>query len=488
MKLPSGSSVNNIHMVAICGTAMGALAGMLVERGYNVTGSDEGIYPPMCDYLRDLGIDIMPGFKPENLDVNPDLVIIGNTVKKINPEAQAMVERGLPYIHLPRAIREFFIRDRHSIVISGTHGKTTTTSLTTWVFETAGLNPGFLVGGVMKNFNSNAKPGTGNYFIIEGDEYDSAYFDKVPKCWHYIPQTAVITSVEFDHGDIYRDIDHVKDAFGKFASIVPVDGLLLVCSDYPHVFDVIKQAACRVLTYGFNENSDIRITDLELNERGGSFKITMPCGEVHSFNTPMWGKHNASNAAAAAAVGLYHEISRQQIQEAFNTFTGIKRRQEIIFDSRDIIVIDDFAHHPTKVRETVKAVRNRFKDRRVISIFEPRTNTSRRKFFQDLYPDSFDGSSLVIVAGVFNSQQIEQTEPDNIFDPVKLVNDINDRNIKALYVPGVDRIVKYLGETVEPGDVILIMSNGGFDGIYKKLPDTLRAKFNLDKNSQLCSL
>jgi UDP-N-acetylmuramate: L-alanyl-gamma-D-glutamyl-meso-diaminopimelate ligase len=486
MNLPAGRDIKNIHMTAICGTAMGALAGMLIESGYNVTGSDEGIYPPMCDYLRNLGIDIMPGFKPENLDVNPDLVIIGNTVKKINPEAQTVVERGIPYIHLPQAIREFFIRDRHSVVISGTHGKTTTTSLTTWVFETAGKQPGFLVGGVMKNYNSNAKSGAGDYFIIEGDEYDSAYFDKVPKCWHYLPQTAAITSVEFDHGDIYKDIDHVKEAFGKFASIVPVDGLLIACADFPHVFDVIKQASCRVLTYGFNENADVRIENLVLNEKGGKFNLVMPGGETFEFKTPMWGRHNASNAAVAAITGLHHGIPQYQIQKAFDTFSGIKRRQEVIYDNHDIIVIDDFAHHPTKVRETVKAVRNRFPERRVISVFEPRTNTSRRKFFQDLYPESFHGSDLVIVAGVFNPQQIQQTEPDNIMDPVKLVEDINSQSVNALYLPDTDRIVSHLGGIVQSKDVILIMSNGGFNGIYRKLPEAISNKMGAGKNSQLC--
>jgi UDP-N-acetylmuramate: L-alanyl-gamma-D-glutamyl-meso-diaminopimelate ligase len=486
MNLPVDRNIKNIHMIAICGTAMGALAGMLIERGYSVTGSDEGIYPPMCDYLRALGIDIMPGFKSENLDVNPDLVIVGNTVKRINPEAQAVVERGIPYMHLPQAIREFFIRDRHSVVIAGTHGKTTTTSLTTWVFETAGRNPGFLVGGVMKNFNSNAKAGAGDYFIIEGDEYDSAYFDKVPKCWHYLPQTAAITSVEFDHGDIYRDIDHVKEAFGKFASIIPVDGLLIACADFPHVFDVIKQASCRVLTYGFNENADIQIRDLVLNEKGGKFRIVMPDEIAYEFHTPMWGRHNASNAVVAAITGLHHGIPQHQIQEAFNTFTGIKRRQEVIYDKHDILIIDDFAHHPTKVRETVKAVRSRFPQRRVISVFEPRTNTSRRKFFQDLYPESFQGSDLVIVAGVFNTQQLQQNEPDNIMDPVKLVADINNQAVNAVYIPNTDRIVSHLGDTVQPGDVILIMSNGGFDGIYKKLPDVINSKLCTGRDSQLC--
>ncbi|MFP4497328.1 MAG: UDP-N-acetylmuramate--L-alanine ligase [Vulcanimicrobiota bacterium] len=469
--MANNNEVKHIHITAICGTAMGALAAMLLKQGYKVTGSDQGVYPPMSTYLGSLGIEIMEGFKPENLDVNPDLVIVGNTVKRTNLEACEIMKRGIPYMHLPAAIAEFFIKDRHSIVVGGTHGKTTTTSLAAWVFEKAGKDPGFMVGGILKNFNSNSKVGNGNYFIIEGDEYDSAYFDKVPKFWHYKPQTAVLTSVEFDHGDIYKDLDHVKSAFEKFVSIIPQNGLLVACADYSNVLEVIEKAQCRVLTYGYNSDADVRICNLELNETGASFTLCRNGEENLTFNIPLWGAHNASNAAAVAIVALHHGIEPGIIQDGFNTFRGIKRRQEIIFEINNTIIIDDFAHHPTKVRETVKAVKARFKERKLICIYEPRTNTSRRNFFQEQYPESFPGADQVIVAGVYNSSQIA---PDELMNPDKLANDIKTRGIDACHISQVDEIISFINQKIKGGEIILIMSNGGFGNIYKKLPSSLK--------------
>ncbi|MCD4783377.1 MAG: UDP-N-acetylmuramate--L-alanine ligase [Candidatus Eremiobacteraeota bacterium] len=464
------NDVKHIHLIAICGTAMGALAGMLKKKGFRITGSDEGVYPPMSDYLRDLGIEVMEGFRSENLDVNPDLVIVGNTVKRINPEAQEMVRRNIPHIHLPGALSEYFLKLGHPIVISGTHGKTTTTALCAWVLESAGLDPGFLVGGTLKNFNSNAKVGEGKFFAIEGDEYDSAYYDKVPKFYHYRPKTGVITSVEFDHGDIYKDIDHIKSVFTNFANLIPHDGYLVACADFPHVLDVIKPAKCEIVTYGLTQNADIRIRDLELDENGAKFSLFRKDEKISDFRSPLWGSHNASNAAAVAIVCLRHGLSIAQIQEGFDTFQGVKRRQEILAVVNDIIMIDDFAHHPTKVRETVKAVRARYPDRRLFCVYEPRTNTSRRNFFQDVYPISFYGADFVLIAPVYHSDQIEK---DSLMDPGKLAGDIRKKGIEAHHLAGVDDIIEFLAENTKSGDVILIMSNGGFGGIYKKLPQRL---------------
>lgn len=467
------NDVKHIHLIAICGTAMGALAGMLKKKGFRITGSDEGVYPPMSDYLRDLGIEIMEGFRSENLNENPDLIIVGNTVKRINPEAQEMVRRNIPHTHLPGALSEYLLKPKHPIVIAGTHGKTTTTALCAWVLESAGLDPGFLVGGTLKNFNSNAKVGDGKFFVIEGDEYDSAYYDKVPKFYHYLPKTGVITSVEFDHGDIYRDIDHIKSAFINFVKLIPSEGYLVACADFPHVSDVIKPAKCEVVTYGLTENADIRIRNIELDENGAKFSLFRKDKKISDFRTPLWGRHNAENAAAVAIVCLRHGLSTGQIQKGFDTFQGVKRRQEILAVVNDVIVIDDFAHHPTKVRETVKAVRARYPDRRLFSVYEPRTNTSRRNFFQDVYPTSFDGSDFALIAPVYHPDQIEK---DRLMDAGKLAGDIRKRGVEAYNLDGVDEIIEFLVKNTKPGDVILIMSNGGFGGIYKKLPQRLARK------------
>jgi len=465
--------VKHIHLIAICGTAMGALAGMLKKKSFKITGSDEGVYPPMSDYLRDLGIEIMEGFSPGNLDVNPDLIIVGNTVKRTNPEAQEMVRRNIPYIHLPKALSEYFLKPKHPIVIAGTHGKTTTTALCAWVLESAKIDPGFLVGGILKNYNSNAKVGEGEFFVIEGDEYDSAYYDKVPKFYHYKPKTGIITSVEFDHGDIYRDIEHIKSAFTNFVKLIPTDGFLVACADFPHVHDVIKLAKCEVVTYGFHEGADIRLIDVKLDENGGKFSLFRKGRKISHFHTPLWGRHNVENAAAVAITCLHHGLSIKEIQTGFDTFQGVKRRQEILAIVDDIIIIDDFAHHPTKVRETVRAVRARYPGRRLFSVYEPRTNTSRRNFFQDVYPKSFDGSDFVLIAPVYHPHQIEK---EKLMNPAKLAEDIGKRGIEAHHLENVNEIIEYLVKNTKSGDVILIMSNGGFGGIYKKLPRNLTMK------------
>lgn len=464
------SNVKHIHLIAVCGTAMGALAGMLKRKGFRVTGSDEGVYPPMSTHLEELGIEIMAGFSPRNLDSNPDLVIVGNTVKRINPEAQELERRGIPYMHLPAALSEYFLKPKHPVVIAGTHGKTTTTALCAWVLASAGMDPGFLAGGILKNYNSNARYGRGDFFVIEGDEYDSSYFDKVPKFYHYRPHTAAITSVEFDHGDIYRDIDHVKEAFTNFVKLIPSDGFLMACADFPHAMDVIEPAVCKVIKYGYSKDADYLIEDVELGEDGSSFTISQNGKRIAGLKTPLWGMHNVANSTAVAGICLHHGLSVEQIQEGFDTFLGVKRRQEIISKENDIIIIDDFAHHPTKVRETVKAVRGRFPDRRIFSVYEPRTNTSRRDFFQDTYPDSFPGSDFVLIAPVYHPGQIE---PGRVMNQEKLAEDIRARGIEAHAMPGVSEIIDFMAEKTLPGDVILIMSNGGFDGIYEKLPRRL---------------
>ncbi len=468
-KLEVKPIMKKIHLIGICGTAMGALAYLLKEKGYEVKGSDSGIYPPMSDFLRKHNIEIMEGYLPHHLDYDPDLVVIGNAIRRSNPEAMEVEKRGIPKMHLPKVLHDFFLRDKHSVVISGTHGKTTTTSLCGWVLHYAGLDPSILSGGIMKNFESNAKWGEGKFFVIEGDEYDSAYFDKVPKFWYYRPKTAIITSVEFDHGDIYRDIQHIKEAFSKFVSLIPKDGFLIACGDYPHIADIINKAQCQKVTYGFKEGVDFQIKEVIQKDPYTTHILVEGRGEKYSLKSPLWGRHNASNVVASMLMALHHGIF-SKFQKALMEFQGVKRRQEIIYHKNGIVIIDDFAHHPTKVKETVKAIRLRFPKKRLISVYEPRTNTSRRKFFQNLYPKAFNGSDVVIVAPVYNASQIPEEER---MDVTKLVEDIKKEGIEAYTFSNVDKIIDFISNIAREGDVILIMSNGGFGGIYKKLPQRL---------------
>jgi UDP-N-acetylmuramate: L-alanyl-gamma-D-glutamyl-meso-diaminopimelate ligase len=463
-----------IHLTAICGMGMGSFAGLLKENGYEVTGSDQNVYPPMSTQLEEMGIKIMTGYRPENLTHNPDMVIIGNTIKKGNPEVEAAFQRKIPYMSFPQAFREFFLKGKNSLVVTGTHGKTTTSSMIAWMLESAGKDPGFLVGGVLNNFGSSYKLGKGAHFVVEGDEYDTAFFDKVPKFIHYQPSSAIITNIEFDHGDIYRDIDHIKQAFTDFIALIPDEGLLVACGDYPHVRDIIPRAHCRVETYGFDETCDWTSRIVYLNGETNEFVVYFKGEEIGHFQMSVPGRHNVQNALAAIAL-LYREgIGVPLLQEGLRTFKSVKRRQEVRAVIDGVVVIDDFAHHPTKVRETVAAIRSRYRDRRIWAIFEPRTNTSRRAFFQKEYAGSFDDADMVIIAAVFNSEQIQ---PGDRFSPEDLIKDLKSRGKQAEYIPGADNIVKFVSQAVKSGDIILIMSNGGFDSIHEKFVESLQKVF-----------
>lgn len=467
MQLKQGS---HIHLMGICGTAMASLAGLLKDRGFKVTGSDQNPYPPMSTQLESLNIPVMKGYKADNLNPRPDFVIVGNVISASNEEAQELVKLQIPYTSLPKAMGEFIISDRESIVISGTHGKTTTTSLMSWMAEVAGRKPGFLIGGIAKNFSQSFKNPEGNLFIIEGDEYDTAYFDKVPKFVHYKPKHVILTSVEFDHADIYADLDAVKASFSKLMKLIPSDGTLIAHADDANVMELFAQASCKnKFSYGL-KSGDFKTTILKQTEQGIEFQITHKGEVMGPYTVAMTGEYNILNATADIAMAKILGFSNEKIQEALKTFLGVKRRQEIIGEPGGVLIIEDFAHHPTAVRETVRGIQSKYANRRVFSVFEPRSATSRRKVFQKDYVDAFKESHEVLLAKAFDQSKIDS---ENRFSTEELVEDLVHSGKKAGCYSSADEIVAALKKEARKGDVVLIMSNGGFDGIYQKLISAL---------------
>lgn len=457
----------HVHLMGICGTAMASLAGLLKDKGYKVTGSDSNPYPPMSSQLESLGIQIQKPYSKNNLQVKPDFVVVGNVISANNEEAQEMVRLNIPYCSLPQAMGEFIIDDRQSYVISGTHGKTTTTSLMSWVLDQAGLEPGFLIGGIAKNFSQSFRNPKQNVFVIEGDEYDTAYFDKVPKFIHYRPQNVVLTSVEFDHADIYADFNAVKAAFIRLMKLIPENGNLVYWGDDSNVCEVAKH--CKIknkFSYGFSEKNDFVCKIIEETEGFTKFSITFKNEKLADFVTTMTGRYNILNASAVVAQAYANNLPLDAVMKGLSTFVGVKRRQDILGEPGGILVIEDFAHHPTAVKETVLAIQNKYKSRKVFSVFEPRSATSRRKVFQKDYVDAFSEGHEVIIAEAFDQGKISE---EDRFSSSELVADLKKINKTAHVMASADEIVKYLKQTAKPKDVILIMSNGGFDGIYQKL-------------------
>lgn len=460
----------HVYLVAICGMGMGSFAGLLKEQGYRVTGSDKNVYPPMSTQLEEMGIKLLQGYNADNLSVRPDLVIVGNTVKKDNPEARAAIDGGIPYMSFPQALGELFLKDRKSLVVAGTHGKTTTSSMVAWMLEVAKKDPGFLIGGILMNFNASYKHGNGEFFVVEGDEYDTAFFDKVPKFLHYRPSSAIITNVEFDHGDIYHNIDEIKTEFRKLIALIPESGKLVACSDYPHLRELLPGARCQVITYGYEGAPEWTVKGIHTQGETGIFTVYHNNEVYGTFELNVPGRHNILNALAAIALLHSQGIEREPMREALRTFSSVKRRQEVRAVIDNVIVIDDFAHHPTKVRETVSAIRFRYPERRIWAVFEPRTNTSRRAFFQKEYTTSFNDADQVVIAEVFNQGMINN---DDRFSPERLVGDLNTMGKSAFYIPKADEIVSHVTTNVRSGDIILIMSNGGFDAIHEKFIESL---------------
>ncbi len=460
--------IKSIYLIAICGTGMAALAGLLKKSGHNVTGSDANIYPPMSTLLSNAGIKIFPGYKKENISKDIDLVIVGNAVSKKNEEVQAVLDAGISYTSFPAALSQFFLEGRKSLVVTGTHGKTTTTSLLSWVLESAQRKPGFMVGGWLKNFDTNHQVPVGDYFVTEGDEYDSAFFDKGPKFLHYRPDASILTGIEFDHADIFSDLDQIKQVFRDYVKLIK--GIILVKSDDENIRNVLPSASCKVETYGFDEKADWRIEDYRFEKGCGHFSLSFKNKKQADFQLAMIGRHNVENAAAVAALCLNLGLTADEINFGFQTFKGIKRRQEIVGEKSGVTVIDDFAHHPTAIDLTINAVKEAYLGQRVWAVFEPRSATSRRKVFEDSFPKSFLKADRVIFAGLFAPEKIKDEER---LDVQAVIASINNMGGVAEYIPQVDDIVDFITKNAKSEDVILVMSSGGFDGIHRKILERL---------------
>ncbi|MFO7598186.1 MAG: UDP-N-acetylmuramate:L-alanyl-gamma-D-glutamyl-meso-diaminopimelate ligase [Candidatus Desulfacyla sp.] len=458
-------TLHHIHLMGICGTGMASLAGMLKDKGYRITGSDQNVYPPMSLFLESLHIPVCNGYHAKNLYPEPDLVIVGNVITRKNPEALALSSRRLPYLSFPQAIGHFALKDRQSIVVSGTHGKTTTSALIAWILEKAGMDPGFMIGGIPGNFGKNYKTGKGPCFVIEGDEYDTAFFDKGPKFLHYRPWVTILTSIEFDHADIYRDLDHVVDSFRRLIGLIPANGLLIANGDDDIVTREIRGAACRTETYGYVENNEWRAQNISIQEVFTRLTIVKQDKAV-PFSTSLYGRHNIANLLAAVVLGRFLEIPWMILEEAARTFRGVKRRQEIIGERSGILVLDDFAHHPTAVRETIQAVRDKYRNRRLIAVFEPRSNSSRRKIFQRQYSISFDAADRIFIP---EPPFMEGIPVEERFSSQQLVFDLNQRGLAASFHETTDNLLGALIQQARSGDVVLIMSNGGFDHLHRRL-------------------
>ncbi len=459
------SKVRRIHLLGVCGTGMGAFAGLLAAQGFQVTGSDENVYPPMSDVLRGWGIEAMLGFRPENLDAaRPDLVIVGNVIRRVNPEAAAMRARGLPHMSFPAALGELCIGARHSAVVVGTHGKTTTTALLGHLLTRAGRDPSFLVGGVARDYGASFRVGKGDFFVVEGDEYDTAYFDKGPKFLHYRPRSAVFTSMELDHADIYRDLAHYRSSFEKFVALLPQGGSLAVCASYPGAVEVARASRARVETYGLD--GDWQADEVVHRDGEALFDLVYKGRKELRLRLAIGGPHNVENALGAIAIGRAMGLSLEEIGEGLASFSGVRRRQEVRGEPRGVLVIDDFAHHPTAVRATLGAILARFPGRPVWALFEPRSNTSRRSLHQEAYSKAFAGAARAIIATPLPTDKVPEGER---LDTPALCAQIEQRGTKAMAAPNVDTIVEAVRRDARKGDVILVMSNGAFGGIVEKL-------------------
>jgi UDP-N-acetylmuramate: L-alanyl-gamma-D-glutamyl-meso-diaminopimelate ligase len=457
--------IRSVHFVGICGTAMASAAVAMKEKGFHVTGSDTNVYPPMSTFLADRKVEVMPAYAQQNLAHKPDLVVIGNAMSRGNPEVEAVLEHKLRYCSLPELLKEFFIRGKRVLVVSGTHGKTTTTSLLTWVFEHNKLNPSYLIGGIPNNLGQGARFTDSEWFIIEGDEYDTAFFDKRSKFVHYLPEVAIINNVEFDHADIFPDLAAIQKSFSHFIRLVPQNGLLLANGDDANIAPLLNVNFCPVKRFGLGENNAVRAFNLRYGPTASEFEIPS-----FKFHINMVGELNVRNALAVVAAAKHCGLKNQQIQDAFSTFQGIKRRREVKGIAGGVTVVDDFGHHPTAIRETLKALRLKFPSQKIWAVFEPRSNTTRRNVFQTEMVDALLGADAIVVAEI---AKLEQVPLEQRLDPARLMQDIKASGKPAEYLPGVDAIVDHVRKNAGGGDVVCVFSNGGFGGIHQKLLSAL---------------
>jgi len=455
----------HIHLIGICGTGMAAMAGMLQQQGFMVTGSDQNVYPPMSDFLAGLGIEVMAGYAAANLSVRPDLVIVGNVVRSTNPEAVELARLRIPYLSMPQALGHFFLEGKQSLVVAGTHGKTTTSSLLATTLHRIGVTPGFMIGGLVEAFGRNSQVSDGPYFVVEGDEYDTAFFNKVSKFQHYQPRCAILTSVEFDHADIFADLAAIKAAFAEFIGRIPPEGALVAHIEDPVVAELAPAARCPVIGYGTGAGCEWRLADLQSHGLASDFAVHHHGQLLGRCRLPMPGLHNALNALAVIALLSRLGFAFERIVAGLASFEGVKRRQQIRGVVRGVTVVDDFAHHPTAVRETLNALRLAWPDNRLVVVFEPRTNSSRRAVFQQDYARVFGAADQVLIREPVPLADLPLHEQ---FSSAQLATALRSNGIMATAFPDTDAILDVLSQTSQPGDVVAILSNGGFDGIHER--------------------
>jgi UDP-N-acetylmuramate: L-alanyl-gamma-D-glutamyl-meso-diaminopimelate ligase len=468
----------HIHLIGICGTAMASLAGMLKQRGFHVTGSDAAAYPPMSDFLRQLDIPVAQPFDAKNLDPKPDLVVIGNAISRGNVELEFVLDQRIPFCSLPQLLHDEFLRGKEVLVVAGTHGKTTTTSMLAWIFQSAGLQPSFLIGGIAENFGSSFQLGEGKHFILEGDEYDTAFFDKGPKFLHYFPDAVILTSVEFDHADIYKDLDAVETAFKRLVNLIPrrgriiaFDGVTGDAKESPSLERCLAKAFCPVERYGAGARANWRVTNLKLDPGRTSWTVSRDGQAWANLEFALAGEYNVWNATSAVAIAASCGLSKEAIADALKTFKSVKRRLEVKAQVDGVTIIDDFAHHPTAIAGTLKALRARYPGARLWAILEPRSNTLRRRILQGDLARSLAIADEVIVAGVFRSEAVPENER---LELPALAAEIEAYGRRARLLPDADAIVESIAPELHDGDVVAILSNGGFGGIYEKLPARIR--------------
>ncbi len=445
---------------------MASVAAALQERGFKVSGSDENVYPPMSTFLQKKGITLKQGYRAENVPVDADVVVIGNVMKRGNPEVEAVLNRKLFYLSLPEVLKNYFLRGRHNLVVTGTHGKTTTTALLAWIMEKAGRKPGYLIGGIPKNFGEGARLNDSKYFVIEGDEYDTAFFDKRSKFVHYLPELVIVNNIEFDHADIFKDLDEIKLSFRRLLNIVPQNGMVILNGDDSNCVEVARNCLAQMIEVGFSKNCAQRIREVAYSPESSRFRL----GE-DVFEIPLIGEFNVRNAAMAATAARFYDVPKTKIDSAFKSFSGIARRLELRGEARGVKVIDDFGHHPTAIVQTLQALRNRYRRHRLWAVFEPRSNTTRRAVFQQQLPDAFQFAD-----GLFISQvaRLEQIPEDERLKPERVVAAIAKTGRPAFYERNADAIVDRIVPMLRPKDVVVVFSNGGFDNIHEKLLGRLR--------------
>jgi UDP-N-acetylmuramate: L-alanyl-gamma-D-glutamyl-meso-diaminopimelate ligase len=471
------SEQQHIHLIGICGTAMASLAGMLKQRGLKVTGSDNAVYPPMSEFLAAQHIPILQPFGEANLKPRPDLVVVGNAISRGNAELEYVLDERIPMRSLPQVLQEYFLRVRDPLVVAGTHGKTTTTSMLAWIFHVAGKNPSFLIGGIAENFGSSFAVKQGQHFIIEGDEYDTAFFDKGPKFLHYMPLGLIITSVEFDHADIYDDLAAVKTAFKRLVNLVPRRGKIVAWDGDANVDECVAKAFAPVEQYGFREGSFWRAMDVQHEPEVTRWRVARERRPWAEFEFGLAGEYNVLNATAAAAVAAWQGIEPATIAEALRTFKSVKRRMEVKAEIEGITIIDDFAHHPTAIQGTLEAVRVRHPKARVWAVLEPRSNTLRRKVFEKELAAALGLADAVVICAVFKAESLPEGERLNVN---AIINALKRAGKPAQQLESADKIVETVAPQLKSGDVVVLLSNGGFGGIYEKLPQKLKALHEVD--------